>query len=51
MAIQQSDITNALAELSKLTNDELKELCDSSSNEKYDELVNQSDKVGICVDE
>lgn len=45
MAIQQSDIQSGLAELSKLTNDELKQLLNSPSDEKYDEIVNQSDKV------
>ena len=45
MAVQQQDVADALAELSKLTTDELKELCNSNSNEKYDELVNNSAKV------
>lgn len=45
--IQRSDISEALAEFDKLSNDELKDLCNSSSNEKYDELVKQSEKVSV----
>lgn len=45
MAVQQADLVNAFAELAKLSTEELKELCNSPSDEKYDELVNQSDKV------
>lgn len=45
MAIQQTEIASALAELAKLSSDELKELCNSSSHDKYDELVNQTDRV------
>lgn len=47
--IQGSDIADALAEFDKLSNDELKELCNSSSDEKYDELVKQSQKVSVCA--
>lgn len=45
MAIQQSDIQSGLAELSKLSNDELKELVNSTSDEKFDEFVSRSEKV------
>lgn len=34
-------------QVSKLSTDELKELCNSSSDDKYNELVNQSDTVSI----
>lgn len=44
---QQYDVSSSLAELSKLTNDELKDLCNSSSDEKFDELVNNSEMVRI----
>lgn len=47
MAILHADIAYALAEINKLTTDELKELCNSTSNAKYDELVSQSDKVSV----
>lgn len=47
MAIQQADIASGLADISKLSNDELKELCNSTSNEKYDEIVSQNDKVSL----
>lgn len=47
--IQRSDIADALAEFDKLSNDELKELCNSSSDDKYDELVNQSAKVSSIM--
>lgn len=43
--IQQSDITTGLAEIYKLSTDELKELVNSSSDEKFDEIANQSEKV------
>lgn len=45
MAIQSSDIQSSLTELAKLSNDELKELVNSTSNDKYDELVAQSERV------
>lgn len=45
MAVQQADVASALEELNKLSTEELKALCNSSSDEKYDELVNQSDKA------
>lgn len=45
MAVQQADVTSALEELNRLTTEELKDLCNSSSDEKYDEFVNQSDRV------
>lgn len=49
MAILQSDLASCLADINKLTNDELKDLCNSESDEKYDELVNKSDKVSFSV--
>lgn len=43
--IQQADIAPALAELDKLSTDELKSLLNSESHDKYDELVIQSDRI------
>jgi hypothetical protein len=43
--IQQADITTGLAEVYKFSTDELKELVNSNSDEKFDEIVNQSEKV------
>lgn len=45
MAVLQSDITNAIAELSKLDDDELKKLLNSESNELYDEWIDRSERV------
>lgn len=45
MAISQADLASGLAEIHNLSIDELKELCNTSSNEKYDDIVNKSDRV------
>lgn len=39
------DLASGLAEIAKLSNDELKELCNANSDEKYDEIVGQTDTV------
>jgi len=43
--IQRSDMEAALAEIAKLSTEELKELCNETSDDKYDELVNKTNKV------
>lgn len=45
MAVLATDLASVTTELSKLTTEELKELCNSPSNEKFDELVNKTDQV------
>lgn len=45
MAISQSEIASCLAEINNLSDDQLKELLNSETNEKYDQLVNQTDRV------
>lgn len=46
MSFQGVVVTEAMAEISKLSTGELKELCNSTSDEKYDEFVEKSQKVG-----
>lgn len=45
MAFYQTDIAAALKELEKLSNEDLKELCNATSDAKIDEFVNNLDKV------
>lgn len=45
MAIPPSEIANALTEINKLSDDELKDLLNAESNERYDEFIAQTDLV------
>lgn len=45
MAIHQPDISRAAPEVSKLSTEELKELCNATSNDRYDQFVNDSEQV------
>lgn len=47
MAIQSADLAEAMANISKLTTEELKEWFNSESTDKYDELVMQTERVSI----
>lgn len=47
MAIQE--LSSGLAEIEKLNNDELKEILNCESNQKYDDIVDQTDRVSIFV--
>lgn len=45
MAYSVVDISEAMVEISKLSTGELKDLCNCSSDERYDQLVEQSQRV------
>lgn len=47
--ILQVDLANITEELSKLTTEELKELCNSSTDEKFDEFVNNTTQVCALI--
>lgn len=49
MAYQAADIAEAIAEINQLSTEELKELCNSTSDEKYDQLVAKSQKVSLSL--
>lgn len=45
MAIPPSEIASSLAEINKFSDDELKELLNVESHERYDQFVSQTDRV------
>lgn len=48
MSITQADLASGLAEINNLSTDELKEWCNATTDEKYQEIVNRSDKVSCA---
>lgn len=45
MAVYQADLQQISAEISKLSNEQLKELCNDTSDERYDKLLEQVEQV------